>query len=560
MYAKDRLYLTKRIIFSTIFIRVNMKGRHTSLIVFLVLLPLVIHAEKRIAPRVLKVGVYDNPPKIFVDKKGNPDGIFIDVIRSVYPSNELHLEFVYGKWSELVGKLKKGEIDALPDMAYSPERDSLFTLSIPVLSSWLQVYTTTSSIINKTEDLHHKRIGVLKSSSQEEYVKTDIQRNFHIKYTVIGYDTYTQSVEALKAGKIDALIADRFFYFSELCDEDILASGVVLQVSSLHFAFSKNTDHTLVEVLNKTISLQYNQPKSAYYQSLQKWFNKHKTRLPESVRWLIGVLSFAMIVFLLFTVVLRARVQAKTRALNQQNKELIAAKMKAEESDRLKTAFLQNLSHEIRTPLNGILGFVNVLQDPHFNDERTNQFIEIVNKSSERLLSTINDIIEISKIDSNQVEVNPEPVNICAIMEHQYKAHREKAIAKGLVLKVQTQQVPENTSLITDKTMLSNIISILLNNAVKFTNEGTIELGCFIEQSSLVGYVKDTGIGIPPDRLEAIFDRFVNADLELSRPYEGSGLGLAIVKSYLSLLKGTIRVESEEDKGSVFYFTLPLNS
>lgn len=534
-------------------------GKYTSILVFLVLIPLVLMAGNSSVPVVLKVGVYDNPPKIFVDKKGKPDGIFIDIIESVYSPRKVRVEYVSGKWSDLFRMLQKGEIDVLPDMAFSPERDSLFHLSVPVLSSWLQVYTSSSSIINQPADLQGKRIGVLRSSNQEEYVREVIKRDFNVDYKVITFDTYTQSVDALKNNEIDALIADRFFYFSELCDEEILATGVVIQVSALHFAFSSQSSFWLVDVLNKDISLQYNNPKSVYYQSLQKWFNKHKTKIPKSVQWLIALLAMAFVVFLLFTVTLRTRVKSKTRELYLQNNELIKAKEKAEESDRLKTAFLQNLSHEIRTPLNGILGFVNVLQDLHFNDERKNQFTEIINSSSDRLLSTINDIVEISKIDAHQVEVNRTLLNLMDILEKQIGQLNDKAAKKGLTLTLNHQLTSENASIEADAALLNGIISRLLNNALKFTSEGCIELGAYPEGSYRIVFVKDTGMGIPADRLEAIFDRFVNADLKLSRSYDGSGLGLAIVKSYLELMNGSSWVESEVGKGSTFYFKLPVS-
>lgn len=332
----------------------------------------------------------------------------------------------------------------------------------------------------------------------------------------------------------------------------------MLQVSALHFAFSSQSSLWLVDVLNKEISLQYNNPKSVYYQSLQKWFNKHKTKIPESVQWLIAFLSLAFVIFLLFTVTLRARVKSKTLELHLQNNELMKAKEKAEESDRLKTAFLQNLSHEIRTPLNGILGFVNVLQDPHFNDERKNQFTEIINSSSDRLLSTINDIVEISKIDAHQVEVNRTSLNLMDILQQHIGQLKEKAAKKGVTLTLNHQLTSENASIEADAVLLNGVISRLLNNALKFTSEGSIELGAYPEGSYRIVFVKDTGMGIPADRLEAIFERFVNADLKLSRSYDGSGLGLAIVKSYLELMNGSSWVESEVGKGSTFYFKIPV--
>lgn len=507
----------------------------------------------------LKVGVYDNPPKIFINEKGNPDGIFIDVLQSVVAKEAIQLEYCYGKWSDLYLLLEQGEIDVLPDMAYSQERDSLFTLSVPVLSSWLQLFTTSESIIHKTIDLNNKRVGVLKASSQEEYIKSKVKNVYNIQYMVHTFDTYTQSVDALKKKQIDALIADRFFYFSELCDQEILPSSVILENSTLHFAFSKKADPEIVDILNKHISLLFNNPTSEIYKSLQKWFNKHRTDYPNSIKWLIAGLSIGLCIFLLFTVVLRARVKAKTKSLNEKNKELLEAKEKAEESNQLKSAFLRNIYHEIRTPMNGILGFINLLDNPQLDEDSKREYIQIINTSSERLLTTINDIIEISRIESHHIEVQLSEVNVSELMNEQYTNFVHKAMNKGLKLKINLQLSTEDTVITTDEKLLSSIFTILLNNSIKFTNNGFIELGSYKENQSLIFYVKDTGIGIPSERLSVIFERFVSANIQLSRPYEGSGLGLAIVKGYLELLKGTIWVESEPNKGSAFYFRLRRN-
>lgn len=533
-------------------------NKHTLLFLMLILIPLCLKAEDIKTAQKLKVGVYDNPPKIFINDTGKPDGIFIDIIKEIAKNESITLEFIPGNWSGLLEMLLQGEIDVLPDMAYSDERDSLFVFSLPVLSSWLQPYNTSATVINNPSDLQNKRVGVLKASSQENYVKNNIKRDNKIEFQVLTYDTYTQSVQALKNNEIDALIANRFFYFSDLCDEEILASGIVMQISELHFAFSPKAPTSIINLVNKNITLLRTDPHSAYYQTLQKWLNKHKNRIPFYVKWLIALLAMAFLIVLLFTVILRSKVKAKTRELSLQNNELIVAKLKAEESDRLKTAFLQNLSHEIRTPLNGILGFVTIVQDPEFNDERRHQFIEIIKTSSERLLSTINDIIEISKLDANQVEIKRSDMNVRETLELHFNLFNEKVRKKGLTFKLTNHLSSENEIIFTDRLIFDGVISRLLNNALKFTNEGSIELGVYPEDSFVVFYVKDTGTGIPADRLEAIFERFVSADLNLSRSYDGSGLGLAIVRSYLELLNGEIRVESETGMGSVFFFKLPV--
>jgi PAS domain S-box-containing protein len=237
--------------------------------------------------------------------------------------------------------------------------------------------------------------------------------------------------------------------------------------------------------------------------------------------------------------------------------ELIKAKEKAEESDRLKSAFLANMSHEIRTPMNGILGFTGLLKEPKLTGEEQQEFIEIIEKSGDRMLNTVNDIVEISRIEAGEIKVKSSTVDINKHLKTLRDFFSYEAEKKGLELTI-VSQLPEGQSLIeTDKIKLSSIISNLTKNAIKYTNKGFIRIGCKKNKEFLEFYVEDSGIGIPTDRINAVFNRFEQADIKDTRVYEGSGLGLAIAKSYVEMLDGKIWVDSEENRGSVFYFTIP---
>jgi signal transduction histidine kinase/ActR/RegA family two-component response regulator len=242
----------------------------------------------------------------------------------------------------------------------------------------------------------------------------------------------------------------------------------------------------------------------------------------------------------------------------QMIQDLVKAKEKAEESDRLKSAFLANISHEIRTPMNGLLGFLQLISEPGHSDDQKEKYIDIVNKSGQRLLSTINDILEMSKIEAGQLDVHLSEVNLEEMMHYHLEFFKTKTEKKGLELMLSSRALtgPE-AIVVTDKHKLYSIMTNLLNNAVKFTRGGNIKFGNYIKDDSLVFFVNDTGEGIPADRIEAIFERFVQADLKYSRFHDGSGLGLSIVKSYLEVLGGKVWVDSEEGKGSRFSFTIP---
>jgi PAS domain S-box-containing protein len=239
--------------------------------------------------------------------------------------------------------------------------------------------------------------------------------------------------------------------------------------------------------------------------------------------------------------------------------ELINAKLRAEESDRLKLAFLANMSHEIRTPMNGILGFTELLKAPHLTGDEQQEYINIIEKSGKRMLNIINDIISISKIESGLIEVSLSETNINEEIKYIHNFFQPETKQKGIHLYI-SKELPTKYSIIkTDREKLYAILSNLVKNAIKFTNEGGIEFGCEKKGKNIEFFVKDSGIGISNSQKNVVFERFRQANETISRSHEGSGLGLAISKAYVEMLGGKIRVESEEGKGSTFYFTIPYN-
>lgn len=243
---------------------------------------------------------------------------------------------------------------------------------------------------------------------------------------------------------------------------------------------------------------------------------------------------------------------------NSFEKELITARNKAEESDRLKSAFLANMSHEIRTPMNGILGFAELLKLPDLSGEQQSEFIAIIEESGRRMLNTIDDIVKISKIDSNQISLNLADVNVAEMLKYVYNLFSLKASIAKIDFKYYLPETLTDFIFVSDKEKVYGVLSNLVNNAIKFTEEGLVEFGVNREQDKLVFFVRDTGIGISDDMIDKVFERFVQADMRLNRAHEGSGLGLAISKAYLDFLGGEIWCESKPDFGSSFYFTVPV--
>jgi len=237
--------------------------------------------------------------------------------------------------------------------------------------------------------------------------------------------------------------------------------------------------------------------------------------------------------------------------------QLIAAKEKAEESNRLKNAFLQNLSHEIRTPLNGIIGFSELLNDPDLTKDDIVEYTNIIMERGWQLTAIINDILAISAIETGQEKIYNEEFNINELLQNHIRIFEMQAVAKGLDLRLESKLSSSCVKIISDKSKISQVLNNLTNNALKFTSKGEIAIGCSAKDEMLEFCVKDTGIGIDKSKLEVIFERFAQADDFIRRDFGGTGLGLSICKGFVQLMGGAIWVESEKGKGTEFHFTIP---
>jgi signal transduction histidine kinase len=244
------------------------------------------------------------------------------------------------------------------------------------------------------------------------------------------------------------------------------------------------------------------------------------------------------------------------KLVKERTKDLEIAKNKAEESDRLKTAFLTNMSHEIRTPMNAIVGFSQILNEKGLTDTERDKFIAQINSSTDTLLMLIDDILDLAKIEANEITIHESKFELQPLLED--------ILASGLVLKesenikLKLHSNPSKIFIYSDKIRVRQVLLNLMSNACKFTETGSIEIGHRLNNNHLSIFVKDTGIGIPKENLGKIFDRFIKAGVDKNKLFRGAGLGLTISKKIALLLGGDLIVESELGKGSTFSLLLPI--
>ncbi|MBN1950354.1 MAG: HAMP domain-containing histidine kinase [Bacteroidales bacterium] len=294
---------------------------------------------------------------------------------------------------------------------------------------------------------------------------------------------------------------------------------------------------------------------------LLEWPGNYLLVTYNPLSWLVNSINFLAVSTLIAISVslILARLEATLTKEKQISDLLKKEKIKAEEADKLKTAFLANMSHEIRTPMNGILGFMDLLREPELGDAKKERYINLLQSSGERMLRIINDLVNISKIEANQMEINLERADIRELLVDTIEFFRPKAQQKNLELNCQINLEEKDKWLFTDKDKVVQVISNLIQNAIKFTRDGRVFIHCTVENGDLLISIHDTGMGIKPEFLNKVFERFHHTGSKYEYHQEGAGLGLAISKAFVEMLGGKIWFESVLHQGSVFYLSLPIN-
>ena len=519
--------------------------------------------------RIVRVGVYENAPKVFISESGKPAGIFIDIIEHIAKSEGWTLRYVPGTWGEGLDRLSKGEIDLMPDVAYSLEREKVFSFHRePVLSDWFQVYANKDKQIRSIVDLDGKKIVVLERSVQQEAFR-QLAENFRFKITLISLPDYKQAFDVVARGEADAAITNRFYGLVHAHKMGLEETAVIFHPTQLFFAAPRGAPDELLKTIDKHLLELKNDSQSLYYESLKRWTTEKTVfKLPAWMKTLGLIAGLALLISLVAGVLLKVQVNARTRELRQINQEmeqriklrtaeLANAMEKAQDADRIKSAFLATMSHELRTPLNSIIGFTGIILQGivgPLNDEQKKQ-LNMVRGSAQHLLSLINDVLDLSKIEAGQLQIAYESFDFRSTIVKAVESARPLAGKKGLELTCAVS--PKIETINSDRRRVEQILLNLISNAIKFTEKGSVKIECEPEGDNVTIRVVDTGIGIKTEDLETLFQAFRQIDSGMTRKYEGTGLGLSISKRLVELMGGQIRVTSMWGDGSTFSFSLP---
>lgn len=511
------------------------------------------------------------PPYNYFNENRELVGFNIDILVAINDLYESDIIINGDNWEMINKALDRGDIQAIGGDHYpgSPDKNYIYTRSA-INTSHCFLYNTnhfSKFSIEVLRSTHKPLVAMWQNDVLIHYV---LSINPSAQFVFI--NDYEQLIKALDRDDVTCVFAQRVgsMYYADKLGKDYIRP-LEHRILERNMGFKvANASPELASILNN--GLEVILANGEYQRIYDKWiteYNKDPNDWHNYLKYILitGILIAGLILLLLIANwILQAKVRSKTKDLQQQLElnsqimtELEKQKIKAEESDKMKSAFLANMSHEIRTPMNGILGFADLLKSADYSSEKQATFIGIIQQSGNRMLGTINNIIDVSKLESGLEKTQITEVNIKSIMTELMNFFSPEAFRKGLKLTLKEGISTLPQSFYTDEYKLNSILTNLIKNALKFTKEGSVEIKYSIEDTMAEFWITDTGIGIPQSKLASVFDQFVQADFSHSNGFEGSGLGLSISQGYVKLLNGEIRLESEQNKGSTFYVRIPNN-
>lgn len=502
---------------------------------------------------------YDYPP-FSVTESGEADGFSVELLKAVAEETGIRLTFRIDEWSVIKDELMNGELDVLPLVSYSEERDEYFDFSVPYIVMYGNIFVRSDNdTIQTEEDLFGKEIAVMSEDTAHEYA---LRMDFTDRLVLTS--TFQEAFQQLNEGKIDAVLAQSLVGEKIISDmglnnikavnqfDDDGVSRVKTRLSGFEqkFCFAvKEGDGELLAKLNEGLAVV--SVNGTYNQLYEKWFPFLLDRSPsmeEIVKYLVYILVPALLLMMgIFIITVKKEVKRKTLQLEQANEA--------------KSRFLADMSHELRTPLNAILGYSTLMQKDSGLSSQNSHNLSVINNSGKHLLSLINDILEITKIESQKSVLKHEVFDIHLLVEEIEAMFALEVQKKNLRMEIQgILAIPRYV--MGDSLKLRIILINLVGNAVKFTEQGAIILRFSLQERiqdrfRMLVEIEDTGPGIAEEEMIKLFQLFSQTETGRKQA-SGSGLGLVISQESVHMMGGKIEVDSHVDEGSRFYFSIDL--
>ncbi len=546
-------------------------------LVFVILLlftSIFVFSSEPVSP--IKVGIYQNQPKIFMNEDQQPAGFWVEVMDAVASQEGWTVEYIPGSWEECLNRLEKGEIDIMPDVAFTEKRDEIFLFSDEsVYTSWSGIYTKEGEDIESILDLDGKNIAVLKNSVNYEGPEglRSLVKAFDMNCTFVEKDDYLQVFEAIHTGEAHAGTASKDFAIRHLSVFQLITTPIIFQPSTLYFAFPIRSERS--QAVKDRVDFRISQLKanedSIYYQSMDKWFSVN----PEDssvFKWLLwGLVISAGVITLLVSgsLLLRSQVRLRTKELTEeiaerkrvqealrhhekQLEEMVATRTEAlTRSNKELEMFAYITSHDLQEPLRMITSYLQLIEKRYFQnlDEDGKEFIAFAVEGAKRMQTLINDLLKYSRVGTKAKEFAPVDCN--QVLADTLN-NLEIAIVESQS-RITSDKLPTVTG---DETQLRQLFQNLVGNAVKFRGEKppAIHVGVVSTDHYWEFSIRDNGIGIEPKYFERIFQVFQR--LHGRNEYSGNGIGLAVCKRIVERHGGEIKVASIPGEGTTFTFTL----
>jgi signal transduction histidine kinase len=522
------------------------------------------------ASRTIRVGVYNNPPKVLIDSTGKAAGIFIEILESIAEKEQWKLKYVYGSWEQSLNRLVNDSVDLMPDVAYSPDRDKKYQFNqITVLSSWLQLFCRKGLKIESVSDINGKTIAVLEGSVQQEVLRFT-RNQFSLDFTEVAFSENQKIIELIQTGKADAMLSSRFFGYKREKDDVLAASPLVLFPTTLHFVTAEGRNSELLNAIDRHLADMLNDANSVYYKIISDWLHeKPRTFIPQVVIYIIVFTVAALLFFFILSFVLKWRVNQRTAELANKNMELSEtldelkiAKNEAVKRERLH-AFGQlscGIAHDFNNLLTPILTYSDLLlNDPKImsNPVSSKQYLRQIYDAAVHgrdIVHRLQDFYRSPRLSDHQetIDINQLIKDVVDLAKIRWLRHisdteisRIRVVfnfSDGVLLRGKKSEIHEI------------LLNLVLNAVDAMPEEGVLSISTNLSEGLEI-VVKDTGIGMSEDVIAQCSQPFFTTKGEM-----GTGMGLTMVQNVINEHKGKMTIKSKPGEGTEIRLLFPQTS